>query len=285
MSLPRSSGFAVAAASLALVGCFSSPTPLAPGLGGSVGTPSSGVLTGGAPLPRAGLGFRLYRPYTNIVWGNPRLVAALTHAAAVVERTLPGGAPLVIGDLSAERGGKIPRHHSHRTGRDADLLFYVTTPSGAPVQNPGFIRFDADGLAELEDGSFLRLDVPREWLLIKTLLSSSPDVQWLFCSRAIEALIIDYARARGEEPALVWHAETVLLQPGDSLAHDDHLHFRLSCSPEDAVRGCDSGGPHWDWLPSLPSLEALDDDTLAAIAADDPLEPPPAAAGGAAGLL
>ncbi len=262
---------ALLAGSLAVTACFASPTPLAPGLRGSIGTPDTGTQTGAVELPKQGTGFRRYRPNSPMYWGNPRLVAAIEHAAAVVAAELPGGAPLYIGDLSARTGGDIPGHASHENGRDGDLLFYVTTPAGAPVRSPGFVHFDTDGLAWVTDKSFVRIDIPREWLLVKTLVTHSDDVEWLFCSRGIESQLIDYARARGEDDELVWHAETVLLQPGDSAPHDDHLHFRLTCSPDDAVHGCEGGGPHWDWLPKAPELGELDEATLDAIASDDPL--------------
>ena len=263
----------VLGASFLVAGCLGTPTPLAPGLRGSVGVPHHGVLTDGQELPVRGPGYVRYRARSPHYWGNPRLVAMLQAAAAVVADAHPGGAPLVVGDISARHGGKIPHHRSHRTGRDADLLFYTMTPAGAPVRNPGFLRFDGDLLARLDtQGSFLRLDMERTWALVRELLvASRGDVQWLFVSREIEALLIDYARARGEDPELVWHAETVLLQPGDSSAHDDHFHLRIACRPDEAVAGCEGGGPYWEWLPVLPQLGELTTAEFEAIARDDPL--------------
>ena len=63
-----------------------------------------------------------YRPNGRFHWGRQRLIRMVEAAAAHVARTLPRGPPLVVGDLSARAGGKIPRHSSHRTGRDVDLL-------------------------------------------------------------------------------------------------------------------------------------------------------------------
>ena len=265
---------AAAGISVLVVGCLGTPTPLAPGLEGSVGVPHHGVLTNGEELPVRGPGYERYRPRSPHYWGNPRLIATLKAAAAAVAEAHPGGAPLVVGDIAARYGGKIPHHRSHRTGRDADLLFYTTTPAGSPTRNPGFLRFDGDLLARLDTrGHFLRLDVERTWTLVRELLSArQTGVQWLFVSRKIEALLIDYARARGEDPALVWHAETVLLQPGDSTAHDDHFHLRLACTPEEAVAGCEGGGPYWEWLPALPELGEISASHFEAIARDDPFE-------------
>jgi penicillin-insensitive murein DD-endopeptidase len=266
----RLEGFSVVGAAFVQLGCLGMPSPLAPGLGGSIGVPHNGVLTGGVELPERGEGYLRYRPKGAYYWGLPRLVESVERAAQTVSRARPGGEPLVVGDLSGRYGGKIRRHSSHRTGRDADLLFFVTTPSGASVPSPGFVRFERDGLAAVGK-DFVRFDVERNWLLVKTLVASKRSyAQWLFISRDLEALLVDYARSRGEDPALIWYAETMLLQPGDSAPHDDHFHLRLACTPAEAVAGCEGGGPQWEWLPALPVLPAWSPGDLMAIGLDDP---------------
>jgi penicillin-insensitive murein endopeptidase len=259
---------------LVLAGCFSAPTPLAPGLWGSVGMPNSGVQTDAIELPEQGKGFARYRPKGHNHWGRPRLVSALERITSEIDDELPGGT-LVIGDLGARTGGQIPGHASHRSGRDVDLLFYALTPAGAPLPSPGFVRYEADGLAVVPgEEDYVRLDVAREWLLVKKLVTDREiGVQFLFISRPLEALLIDYARARGEPIELLYRAETVMLQPGDSLPHDDHLHLRIACSPDETQAGCSGGGPYWEWLPALPKGPDLDQALLQEIAADEPLEP------------
>ncbi len=253
-------------------GCAGTPTPLAPNLEGSVGVPHHGVLNHSAELPVRGHGFSRLRPKSPTYFGNPRLVRALVGAAESVVARAPGGAPLFIGDISARQGGKLPGHRSHRTGRDVDLLYFVTTPAGAPVPSPGFVKFGTDGLASTDPDHFVRFDVERNWLLVRALLlSTEAEVQWIFASRGVEALLIDYARARGEDPRLVWRAETVLLEPGDSSPHDDHFHLRIACNQEEMLRGCEGGGPRWEWLSPEPTLGDLDDELLSEIAREDPL--------------
>lgn len=249
----------LAISSSTVLGCFGTPTPLAPGLAGSVGWPHHGVQTGAVELPERGEGFERYRMQGEYYWGQPSLVRGIQEAARAVHESLPGGAPLVVGDISARHGGRISRHQSHRTGRDVDLLWYVTTPAGVSIKNPSFVRLGPDGLARVPGrGAYVRLDIPRQWLLIKTLLSSpSLDVQWLYCSQVVEALIIDYAIAKSEDPELVWRAQNVLLEPVESLPHDDHLHLRMACSPEASVQGCEGGGPYWNWLPRPAHLGPL----------------------------
>ena len=255
-------------------GCFNTPTPLAPGLHGTVGVPNHGVQSEAEELPVRGPGFVRYRPQSTHYFGRPRLVSALQRAAADLERDAPGGAPLSIGDLSAKDGGRISGHDSHRTGRDVDLLFLVTTPEGAPLPSPGFVRFEGDGLARVQEtGTFVRLDVDREWRLLRSLLTSPEiGVQYLFVCHEVEALLIDRARALGEPDALVWQAETVMLEPSDSLRHDDHVHLRIACSPDEAVAGCSGGGPRWQWLPAYGAARPLDDQDLRRIAGEDPFE-------------
>ena len=262
----------LASIALSCTGCFGTPTPLAPGVSGSVGAPHHGVLTDAIELPVEGVGFVRYRKNGPNHWGNPRLVRAIERVAKTLHDEMPDGAPMVIGDLSAKVGGKIPHHQSHRTGRDVDLPWLVTTPAGVPLQNPGFVPVGADGLASLEvPGGYVRLDLRRQWRLVKELITSPDiDVQWMFCSREVEALLIDYARALGEPMDLIWHAETVLMQPGDSLAHDDHIHMRIACTPEELVLGCEGGGPRWEWLPPAPAPDQ-NDEAIYDAAQEDPL--------------
>lgn len=262
-----------ALAAIATLSCVGTPTPLAPNFAGSVGFPHEGVQTDAIELPPKGVGFARYRPYGRAYWGQPRLIRAIERVAARVARELPGGPPLVLGDLSGKHGGKIPRHNSHRTGRDVDLLWYLQTTNGRPIAARGFVQVGADGLTRNpSDGVFYRLDIPRQWLAIKAFLElSDTHIQWMFCSRNVEALLINYAISLGEPDAIVYRAQNVLLQPGDSLPHDDHIHLRLACSEAELLGGCHGGGPHWQWVPDPPRLSRLTDKDLLEIGQSDPL--------------
>ncbi len=238
--------FVVGAAGV-LVGCSRTPTPLRPGFEGSIGLPHKGVLVGGTRLDE-GDNLKFLRD-NDRRWATARFARALVRAADHVAAARPGG-KLVLGDLSAKGGGVLLPHLSHRSGRDADLLLYVTTLEGAPVESPGFVHVREDGLAWDERGKrFLRFDVERQWLFLKALLSDEEaTVQFVFASRTIRALLAEWAVARGESYELVYRAITVLVQPQPGGEHDDHFHVRTACTAEEIASGCEFSGPERPWL-------------------------------------
>ena len=226
-----------------------SPAPLAPHYAGSIGLPHKGVLTKPTELPTEGSGYKVLAE-NGRHYGTPRFVGAIQRAAAKVARDRPGSM-LTVGDLSARTGGKISSHASHRSGRDADLLLYMTTLEGAPVSSTGFVHVGPDGLA-FDEGAkrFLRFDVERQWLLVKALVEDRESrVQWLFVSKPVEAILVEWARARGESGDTIVRAMETMLQPGaPAQNHDDHLHVRIACDPEEIAAGCEPTGPVRPWI-------------------------------------
>jgi penicillin-insensitive murein endopeptidase len=234
---------------LGAMGCARSPSPLAPHFAGSIGMPHRGVLTKATELPREGEGYRVL--FNNDRhFATPRFVSTIAQAAARVARERPGSM-LTIGDLSAKHGGKISSHASHRTGRDGDLLLYMTTLDGAPVTATSFVHVGNDGLAWDEARQrFLRFDVEREWLLVKALVEDpEARVQWLFVSSPVKAMLVDWARARGEPGETILRAMDVMLEPGPpAQSHDDHIHVRIACDADEIAAGCEHTGPVRPWV-------------------------------------
>jgi penicillin-insensitive murein endopeptidase len=236
---------------------------------GSIGTPSRGVLVGGVELSRNDTALHWLRD-DDRHWALPRFAAAIERAAAVVARERPG-AVLRVGDLSTRTGGgPLPPHFSHRSGLDADLLFYVTTLQGAPVESPGFVHFGADGLGRDDaHDRWLRLDVDREWRLVRALVED-PDarVQWLFVSDVVQAMLTEWAMASGDSLETVRRAQDMMAQPNPGGVHDDHIHVRTACSADERVAGCETRGPRRPWLADdLPPTDDHDADLAIALAA------------------
>ncbi|MBN9165465.1 MAG: hypothetical protein J0I07_31185, partial [Myxococcales bacterium] len=86
----------------------------------------------------------------------------------------------------------------------------------------------------------------------KTLVED-PDarIQWAFASRNVEALLLEWAHARGETGETLSRAMDVMLQPRPGGPHDDHLHIRTACSPAEIVAGCEHTGPVRPWIEAL----------------------------------
>lgn len=258
----------LALGALLVGGCARAPSSLAPNFSGSIGLPHRGVLTNGAELPAEGSGYRTLSQNQRH-FGTPRFVAAIARAAAKVSRERPGSV-LTVGDLSARSGGHISSHSSHRSGRDADLLLYMTTLEGAPVTSTSFVSVGTDGLAWDEPRQrFLRLDVERQWLLVKALVEDpEARVQWLFVSRPVEAILLEWARARGESGETIVRAMDAMLQPGPpAQSHDDHLHVRIACTTEEVAAGCEPTGPVRPWIAAADAAQELH--AAAAAAATD----------------
>lgn len=236
-------------------GCMVPSAPVEETL--SVGLANRGTLQAAVPLPDRGTGFVRARPGEDTRWGTPQLVSALKRAAASVAERFPGGEPVRIGDLSSRFGGRHPRHGSHRTGRDADVIFYLQDMRGEPVRGRGWVRFDRFGLAReasapagwQASGSLFRLDVARNWHFVRTLLrDEEADVQWIFCSNGVKSHLLEHAARHEPDPDVLVRASYVLHEPSRGAPHDDHFHVRIACPAGDQSRGCRDGEPIWPWM-------------------------------------
>jgi len=224
-----------------------------PGLGvsyaASEGTAQDGRLVDGFEVPLEGPNHRFLRRSAKRGTQHTTLELAvlLWRSAQHVAKSAPGP-PLLIGDCSLKTGGAVERHRSHRSGRDVDLLFYVTDARGKRVESPGFEPFDQKGKCGRE-GCTLRLDLERNWSLIRTLIASRrPAVQYIFVSEPIKSLLLNWAQGRGEHREILKRARLVMRQPSDSAPHDDHMHVRTFCSASDLEQGCVDGGTRWRWV-------------------------------------
>lgn len=210
----------------------------------SVGRPSAGYLVDAKRLPDSGEGYRtqeIWRARGNR-YGTDELLDLITGVGRRMAREVTG-VKLVVADLSSNGGGAARAwHRSHQSGRDVDLVYYMRGPDGAPWEADAMRVFGPDGKAK--DGSGISVDVPRTWLLVKTLVTApEARVQWVFMFEPIAAKLLEHAKQIGEPEALIARARKTLKQPGDSARHDDHLHVRVYCSDRDRPYGCVDIGP------------------------------------------
>lgn len=220
----------------------------------SVGGPNDGRVEGAVALPDEGPGFRsnARRPNTAARFGTVEMVQALVRAAAVVDTELPGSV-LFINDLGFEHGGPIPHHGSHRAGRDVDVLFYLIDREGEPMDPVGAFLdprgrgYDFKDLADPADDVLVRIDLPRTWRFVHALLEGprGDDVQRIFVAEHLRTLLLRQAERTRAPRAIRQRFEEITCQPG--YPHDDHLHIRFFCTPEDMAEGCEDSGPTYPW--------------------------------------
>jgi len=203
-----------------------SVAPAAPAL--SIGSPNQGRLDGGTRLAEAPyLRVVPYYSGSNARWGLPSLVGLLDRAARRVARRFPD-AVLSVGDLSRQGGGELDRHHSHESGRDADVGFYFRSPTKKTLLPSRFVAVALDGGSRGVPGAVF--DDARNWALVEALVDdSSTRVSQIFVASHIRARLLRYAEQTGVSRPLRERAAEVMMQPRRASHHDDHFHVRIAC--------------------------------------------------------
>lgn len=93
-----------------------------PGPAAAIGFYASGCLQGGVQIPEEGAGFQTIRRYRKRFYAHPDLEHYLAWLGPKVLKL--GHAPLLIGDISQARGGRMRSgHRSHQLGLDMDVWF------------------------------------------------------------------------------------------------------------------------------------------------------------------
>jgi penicillin-insensitive murein endopeptidase len=175
-------------------------------------------------------------------YGKTTLVRALQRAAQVVRDRYPQ-ATLTLGNIGFSGGGRIPWSVSHTSGRDADIAFYLIDEHGHDHSPSHLVRVNRRGKATV-DGATLTFDPSRNWVLIESLLTDPElQVQWIFVSRPLRALLLDYGASAGASERVLARAAEILHQPSDSAPHADHFHVRIYCDRRDVLEGCVNTGP------------------------------------------
>ncbi len=141
----------------------------------SIGKPNRGWLAYGEAL-QAGEHFTVRDKFR---YGTREAIAAIEEAAAAVHAKFPETPRLHVGDISSKKGGKLKRHLSHQSGRDADIAYYLEAGHDETY---------------LKRATARTLDVPRTWVFMQTLLESAR-VEYIFSDRRLMRRLETYARA------------------------------------------------------------------------------------------
>jgi LysM repeat protein len=143
----------------------------------SVGRPNTGYLVNAVRMPNDP-DWVLTAP--SHAYGTQETVDQLKHCLHRVHELFPGSPPVMLGSLSAERGGGLPPHKSHRTGRDADVYFFRSPDA-------------AWNRAAAQDD----IDLPRTWALLRCFVTEA-DVDMVLIDHKVQGWLESYAIAAGE---------------------------------------------------------------------------------------
>lgn len=190
----------------------------------SIGPPNHGRLEGAALLKQSKT---LKQRDGSHSWALPQMVGLLRHASGAVAKKHRGSV-MFVGDLSGKTGGRLDRHGSHQSGRDADVGFYVVNSKGKSIPVKRFIAFDDAGNARDVPGA--RFDEARNWAMVEAFLKDrDASVRYLFVTNGLKARLLAYAAKKHAPRELMERASAVMMSPPDADLHDDHFHVRIAC--------------------------------------------------------
>jgi LysM repeat protein len=188
----------------------------------SVGAPNQGRLLDPERLPpHAGYLIR----ERERAWGTLETVQGIVQAFEAVRQKDPKAPRLKVHDLSLRDGGAMTDHHSHQSGRDADIAYYQRDCQGRVC---GFRKI---GPAEL--------DAQRTWSLLKHWLDHDA-TEAIFIDYQLQAPLYRAARADGASSAELRKWFQYPSGPTHPLGivrhfprHADHMHVRFVCPASD----------------------------------------------------
>ena len=163
-------------------------------------------------------------------WGTNETVEQLLEAVQAVcsskrlkrktgRKVIP---PIVIGDLSAKKGGFLPPHKSHQNGRDADV---------------GYYHKGTKKLKDFKSATRDNIDLRLTWALLDQMLKQDA-VEYIFVDRKIQKWLYDWALKQGVKKkrlrSIFQYPKgkgrvVIRHEPG----HLNHFHVRFRCPSSD----------------------------------------------------
>lgn len=211
----------------------------------SVGTPGWGKLVRGVELAESDFVRYPYRS-SDKHFGTEELVGLLERSARKVGDTHQPVAKMTVGDLSAEGGGRLRPHLSHRVGRDVDIGFYLLRPNGQPAASP-FVRIGPNGQSR-DKRRDVTFDDARNFTLIEALLMDpEARVQYIFVAPWLRARLQREGERRGASEDLMRRIDAVVGPPSRGSPHRDHFHVRIFCPVNDRP-ACLDEPPYHPWV-------------------------------------
>jgi penicillin-insensitive murein DD-endopeptidase len=212
----------------------------------SIGTYTSGCISGAATLPLDGQGYQVMRLSRHRYYGHPNLIGFIQHLGRFSAEQKLGS--LLIGDLGQPRGGPtLSGHRSHQSGLDVDIWFLLSEQAGNRQLTANEREtWSAPSVVNMQNDT---IDY-RHWSLdqakVLEAAARQPEVDRIFVNPSIKQELCTTKSAGAGE----WLRK---IRPW--WKHDDHFHVRLKCPPHSphcasqeplpAGDGCDASLAWW----------------------------------------
>lgn len=180
-------------------------------------------LFNGEQLPASPDLYKRWRP--DRAYGTPEMITVLQTASEEMAWLLPDAEPLMVGDISSRRGGRLSGHRSHRGGLDADIGLYW---------RGGRMVLGGSGAAAAR-----QIDPRANWYLIRSMLDTGQVERILLDQRIVNTLrrwTVDHGELTEEEAERIfWRSRTdpqVWSEEGvvhHVEGHANHMHVRVKC--------------------------------------------------------
>ncbi len=212
----------------------SSWVPLAIEQGGrSVGLAHRGRLEHGVPLPEYPEIWHVRRP--DEAFGSTRTLELLQRALIAFKGASGYSAPLSIGAISRKEGGRLRPHASHQSGRDIDIRLPTRVVEAAPTKSKRSTRASKS----TDEKAAPEIDWTATWILVRELMLTG-QVEFIFLDHALQKQLAEAARKAGEPEDRIhaWIQWPASAREGrapirHSPGHEQHLHVRFRCGPND----------------------------------------------------
>lgn len=179
----------------------------------SLGKPNAGALFNAVPLP-PGERWKIVNPAET--YGTKETVDFIMASINRVHDEFENTGKVYVGDISDKDGGRLNRHVSHQSGRDADLSWYYKESANCPWWTVG----DASNM-----------DLDRTWALIRAFFTET-DVQLILIDFRIQGLLYNHAMKKGEDPEWLDRVFQYPQKGGPGIirharGHATHVHVRF----------------------------------------------------------
>jgi LysM repeat protein len=188
----------------------------------SIGAPAHGELAFARQLPRRHPAFYVRTP--SRAFGTDETVRAIIEGLESVRAADPAAPRVEIHDLSFESGGPIRGHHSHESGRDADIAYY---------------QVGCRDVCRIHRIRPEQLDVARLWALFSHWIERG-DVEAIFMDHALQGALYEHARSLGvsrHELSRIFQYPRPIEDRYGLIRHEphhaDHFHVRFACHESD----------------------------------------------------